>query len=68
RLNPQLDAFRLSAANGEGFDLWLDWLRAQTTQVKTARVRQLETQLALLRGQKTEDKRQSVADAPRRHH
>ncbi|MDR0736756.1 MAG: hydrogenase nickel incorporation protein HypB [Zoogloeaceae bacterium] len=50
RINPQLQAFLLSATSGEGFDLWLGWLREQMTQVKTVRIRQLETQLALLKG------------------
>ncbi|MDR2365231.1 MAG: hydrogenase nickel incorporation protein HypB [Zoogloeaceae bacterium] len=50
RLNPQLQGFLLSAASGEGFDRWIDWLRAQSAQIKAARIRQLETQLALLKG------------------
>jgi hydrogenase nickel incorporation protein HypB len=50
RINPRLNAFSLSATQGEGFALWLDWLRDQISQVKAARIRQLETQLASLKG------------------
>jgi hydrogenase nickel incorporation protein HypB len=56
RLNPQLQSFLLSAASGEGFDLWINWLRAQSTQIKAARIQQLETQLARFRVQMTEDR------------
>ncbi|MDR2624975.1 MAG: hydrogenase nickel incorporation protein HypB [Zoogloeaceae bacterium] len=52
RLNPQLQAFSLSATRGEGFTFWLDWLREQLDRIKAARIRQLETQLLSLRGQK----------------
>jgi hydrogenase nickel incorporation protein HypB len=51
RLNPQLQSFLLSAASGEGFERWLDWLRAQFAQVRAARIQQLETQLAQIKGQ-----------------
>lgn len=36
-LNPGLQFFPVSCRSGEGFDAWLDWLRAQITTVRAQR-------------------------------
>lgn len=50
RVNPRLEVLTLSATTGEGFDAWLDWLRQRLAEVKGARIRQLEAELAKLKG------------------
>ncbi len=50
RVNPRLEVMILSATTGEGFDAWLDWLRQRLAEVKGARIRQLEAELAKLKG------------------
>lgn len=50
RVNPRLEVLTLSATTGEGFDVWLDWLRQRLAEVKGARIRQLEAELAKLKG------------------
>lgn len=50
RVNPRLEVLPLSATTGEGFDAWLDWLRQRLAEVKGARIRQLEAELAKLKG------------------
>ena len=49
RVNPRLEVLPLSATSGEGFDAWLDWLKTRLEEVKGARIRSLEAQLAKLK-------------------
>ena len=35
-LNPGLDCFELSSKTGEGFDAWMDWLKAEVAKTKAA--------------------------------
>ncbi|MDR0233951.1 MAG: hydrogenase nickel incorporation protein HypB [Zoogloeaceae bacterium] len=50
RVNPDLQCVSLSATTGEGFDAWLDWLLDRLGEIKSARIRELETMLAQLKG------------------
>jgi hydrogenase nickel incorporation protein HypB len=50
RARPDLEMIALSAATGEGFDLWLDWLRKRLAALKAARIAALEAELAKLKG------------------
>ncbi|MDR2636832.1 MAG: hydrogenase nickel incorporation protein HypB [Zoogloeaceae bacterium] len=50
QVNPGLRILALSATTGEGFDLWLAWLRERLGEIKEARIRELEAQLAQLKG------------------
>lgn len=50
RVNPELEVLTLSASTGEGFAAWLAWLRQRLADVKATRIRQLEAELAKLKG------------------
>lgn len=59
RVNPKLRVIQTSSTSGEGFDEWLDWLRAGVTQARTARVSTVEA----LRDRVAELERQLAARA-----
>ena len=49
RVNSDLQAITLSATTGEGIADWLEWLRVKLAGVKNERIRELETQLEILK-------------------